>query len=293
MKLFVFLSISFMLMGCNQNSQVSKTQELKTDLALLNLKGKVKKLTRYAYFFSEGPDSLSSSTLVDTYIPIEVIEFNPHGFITSIKYYKAEGEQPVSEHQYTYDSQHHLLSTQNTGTDVDGKPALYQTIYTYNDKGLRTSKIYSCNGKPLSKETYTIVFTPKGKEITINSHSIPDDKIFAKVIEYYNDKGLIISSKHFLNDTLSYLNYYTYNNKGQCISSEIRGAKGEVDDRTFYTYDNRGNPTLLKKEERGQNYQITTSYQYDTQGNITRAVSAGDIEGGNEDFYEYKLEYYN
>ena len=83
MKSLVSLCVCTMLLSCaHQQQPTEQQQELKTDLIALNLKGKVKKITRYDYYFGEGADSITSGVLVDTYPPIEFTEFNPQGFIT-------------------------------------------------------------------------------------------------------------------------------------------------------------------------------------------------------------------
>lgn len=286
MKSLVSLCVCTMLLSCaHQQQPTEQQQELKTDLIALNLKGKVKKITRYDYYFGEGADSITSGVLVDTYPPIEVTEFNPQGFITSKKYYETEGGAPVAEHNYTYDQHNHLLLIDINDVDLDGKLIHFQNTFTYDDKGQRTSDISTSEGKTLAKITYNTVFTPKGKEVTVNSHSVDDDKIVTKTIEYYNDKGQLL----FNGDTLNFQKNYTYNDKGLNSSMVIKDGNGNVEEQNSYTYDQWDNVTILKQLIEGETYQKNINYNYDAQGNIIRRVSNGVIEI----FQKYKIEYYN
>jgi hypothetical protein len=220
----------------------------------------------------------------------------------------------VNDGDYSYDT---YLQTEGTFYNMDGSVA--GSIKRYYDSANRENKteqffpdgtLYWYN----EREYYGNKDYTTKKEIDISYRY--DGSIEQKHINEYNEKGIIVKSYQYYDDTLDYLMvteldskgnmtkttyyddsnnikyYYVYENDiyGNRVKTTEFLAPGVVASYTYDTYDANNNWISSKTTDSNNNILSESKYEYDSKGNLTYSYynNGTDTE---EYVYEYDENY--
>lgn len=118
-------------------------------------------------------------------------------------------------------------------------------------------------GDRIIKRVDRVVFTPEGymlRENTLSEHitsqdSLPDTWWSSKTHKQniFNEKGELVESREYVNDTLREVRRFAYNKKGQVVEWESQYIPEEnyVPLKYLYTYDRYGNISSKERYENG------------------------------------------
>lgn len=301
----------------DEQPQQQPDNEVDNDWKKLELKGKVKTLTKIIYEGVEKNGKFVKNELSPEPFAITRTSFNPQGFITLIEQFNnLQMVNPFSTQKNRYNATGQLLEV-ITSRSGDA-PTKY--TYSYNKQGDRTLERMETASlsEPYDIE-YHYEYTPEGKQETVVKNT-GIDKI--KTISYYDKNNLLVKEEQYdLQGSSIKKEVKTYNENQKLIKSVIISNNQET--TLAYSYDSYGNLTSIREKSpegtatqvykyhynnKGQilkeEFQLTSTYDdifdssyviiyiYDAQGNkLTEAQSQPDAAPPIT-ITEYRIEYY-
>lgn len=276
------LLISLSLIACGRKNvknphQKEKTVQVhfqgnhfkKTDLELLGLRGKVKRLEEIFDYYEYAEDGSAKKLDVAAVLPREgtffstinglplIIDFDEEGYIIGTRRYEDTG---IDSLIYNY--------KEKTITQYTGDKKQYIDCYKYDERGNVIEKRWGPVGLP-SHKYYHITYNNRGQKIKEIS-SISKTKI-----------------------ELGKETIYKYDSKGRIIYEERKGILGEIRE---YTYNREGDiQTIKKKPFLEPDQELWYEYTYDKQGNYIKSILylKDKIEGKlTSRVTQRKIEYY-
>lgn len=258
--------------GCSGSK--TKYNDLEQD----NLKGRVKSVTREAYYFNtQKADSVKNATTPDRYDSKTVTEYNPEGYISSQTNYIYGGKM-VLQCLTTFDASGLPVKTEQfTGASLQDF-----TLYKYeNDHYLDVSELFDADGELQKTTTYTytddgllekkVIQSAAGIDLRIATYSYDGERHLNSIV-ISTPFGMVGSRQVFSRDSSGrLLEMIIYNGSGLEIVAEKYNSKGYPSEwssadqvQTYtYEYDAKGNWTLKRCFEEGKElYCIKSQYQY-------------------------------
>ena len=183
------------------------------------LQGKVKKLVQYTYEVETDEDGNPVvGQQYDTPEKIEIIEFNPQGFVTRKQSFRGKiTDTPSEDELFKYDSHNRLISIETTD---DGKTIFKN--YQYDNKGYLIAYERKVDDSYTDKIKYTTSLDASGN-LQMKEYDETGSEYI--VIYTYNKQNLLVTRE-------------SYNKEEKAIDSEVT---------YFYDSNNHNNKTEYKE----------------------------------------------
>ncbi|TAL59828.1 MAG: hypothetical protein EPN85_08580 [Bacteroidetes bacterium] len=284
--LFCFSIISLLFSSYSIGQK--PTQKQKTDLEVMNLKGKVKSIQENKYAFVKKFGKVKKRKILIDYLYLlnetgNLIEekgnwYSPDGRIAGKYNCKYDGKGNIIEENKYFEvdcvmtdiitvKQHYgnwEMLNYNTCAGMDSK-----SIHKYDNHGkLIESNCYNSVGSLTEKETFS--YNNNGNVIENNSYR-PNGILTQKSIYQYDSTGNMIESNFYNLDGSHHVMKYIceYDDKGNQIEKNIYYDSLRTE-KTIYKYDGKGNQIEIVNTTYGDNgifrNKNTCKYKYNDQG---------------------------
>ena len=265
------------------------------------LQGKVKKLVQYTYEVEtdeEGNPVVGQQ--YDTPEKIEIIEFNPQGFVTRKRSFRGKiTDTPSEDELFKYDSDNRLTSIKET-TD-DGKTIFKN--YQYDNKGYLIAYERKVDDSYTDKIKYTTSLDASGN-LQMKEYDETGSEYI--VIYTYNKQNLLVTRESYnkeekaIDSEVTY--FYDSNNRIEKQEYKEFGSERLIFSFANCAFDKYGNRTYLKVRTNlygsDETTEEHTQYTYDNKGNVLTALTTytkvSVITGEKEPptYLKYEIEYY-
>ncbi len=262
--LFGCIFCFFVLFSCS-NSKTPKEVDIpetfspETDWQKVNIKGEVKSIDEYRYYYNYDEDSTMGKGNMESR---QVTKYNDKGFVINDAYYGSEN---------------YLVS---------------ETKQFYNENGLRDTS-FSCSGLGELKANIVSFYDRTGLLIKIEHYAVDDSLIYIEEIEY-NDNRKPIKIESFVGSdkNASVVSEIQYNDKNQKVQSSYHDIPQDIYTIAKYEYDADG--MLIKRLylDEDENLQDTYEFEY-TFDNTGNWITRKEIRNGKIAFIvEREIEYF-
>lgn len=169
---------------------------------------------RYLFSYNEDGSVTETHYYADGFFD-KTVKFPHKDKIGRVDFY-SDGETLAESETYLYDAADNLILKELINGE---KEVILRESYEYNDKS----------------------------QLTKSSRREGDGDEESAVYRF-NDEGLRVAADHFINDELSYVVEYEYNDDKRVVKETIKDEGNPVS-IVEYSYDERGNPTRASREE--------------------------------------------
>jgi len=251
--LLLFITMSFF--GCETH------QENTTDLANLNLNGKVKSITEVSF---EAIDEFGKISKGLKYRDDNSIKNRLDLFPSNTGFYKPENGIILNDFFMQFNEYGNLIEIDNF---LDGFPN-EKYIFDYNDKNSKTEeREYNRSGKINNSSKYT--YNNKNQIIQEDLY-VKSTDINRKFTYDYNENDELSGKTMFSTNgqNIDLLTKFTYNKQGLLIESKYSNSNNKYAYKYNYFYDKNNNLIKLTYTDNKGLIQQTYQFKYDANNNV-------------------------